>query len=212
MIISFSGTIGCGKDYCGKLIRDRIEPDVGWRIKKWAGKLKEIGSILSGVPIEMWEDQDFKRLTMTSGWGDMTYRQFLQKLGTEALRDNLHKDVWVNALMSEYFPISQCDKTGYIYPNWLITDTRFGNEVKAVKRLGGTTVRVVRTCAECGYLRGHKSSCKYYAESRHESETLLDYYTFDYVIENVGNDDDLIENLTKLLEYVRDKENRKERV
>ncbi len=32
----------------------------------------------------------------------MTVRELLQKLGTDAIRDNLHEDAWVNALISEY--------------------------------------------------------------------------------------------------------------
>ena len=35
----------------------------GWEDKKFAGKLKQIASLITGVPIEMWEDQEFKKKT-----------------------------------------------------------------------------------------------------------------------------------------------------
>ena len=72
-----------------------------WEIKKFAGKLKQIAYILTGFSIEMFEDQEFKRKQMSEGW-NMTYREFLQKLGTEAMRNGLHTNVWCNALFSDY--------------------------------------------------------------------------------------------------------------
>ena len=76
---------------------------------------------------------------------DMTYREFLQKLGTEAMRDGLHTNVWVNALFADYIPHkkeggfqrSVKDTNGIPYdfeyeveyPNWIITDMRFPNEL-----------------------------------------------------------------------------------
>ena len=81
-----------------------------WEIKKFAGKLKQIASLLTGFSIEMFEDQEFKRKQMSEDWG-MTYREFLQKLGTEAMRNGLHTNVWCNALFSDYIPISDISKS-----------------------------------------------------------------------------------------------------
>jgi hypothetical protein len=41
----------------------------------------------------------------------MSVRELLQKLGTEAMRDGLHTNVWVNALFSDYVPISDISKS-----------------------------------------------------------------------------------------------------
>jgi hypothetical protein len=74
----------------------------------------------------------------------LTPRTLLQLLGTECGRNIIHPNVWVNALMSKYKTCEhKCLKAGSNYcgdnkydctevPNWIITDTRFPNELKAV--------------------------------------------------------------------------------
>ena len=65
-----------------------------------------------------------------------TPRLLLQLIGTECGRQIIHPQIWVNALMSEYIDktLSQGKlKKKPIYPNWIITDMRFPNELKAVK-------------------------------------------------------------------------------
>lgn len=163
MIIGINGKIGSGKDTIGKIIQylkchytgDKtiekvlsssdddwwLEEQSGWEVKKFAGKLKTIASLLTGVRINDFEDQEFKKLEMNPEWG-MTYREFLQKLGTEAMRDGLHTNVWVNALFADYKMWSDGRKDWY--PDWIITDLRFPNEMEAVKERKGITIRVVR--------------------------------------------------------------------
>ena len=102
----------------------------------------------------------------------MTVRDLLQKLGTEALRDNLHPDVWVNALFSD---------PGFAAEKWLVTDVRFVNEAEAIKERGGILMRVKRDL-ETG---------------SHASETQLDKYKFDVVIKNNGNLEELVESVRK---------------
>jgi len=102
-IIGISGRIGSGKDTVGEIIKKLCLTNKGpeFEIKKFAGKLKTIASLLTGIPIEKWEDQEFKNLEMPEGW-NMTYRTFLQKLGTEGMRIGVHENVWCNALFSDY--------------------------------------------------------------------------------------------------------------
>ncbi len=59
MIIGISGYSGSGKDLVGTIIQE-ISLNK-WHIKKWAGKLKTIASILTGIPVEKFEDQEFKK-------------------------------------------------------------------------------------------------------------------------------------------------------
>lgn len=80
----------------------------------------------------------------------LTPRLMLQLIGTECFRNIIHPNTWVNSLFSEYkCPIcnSVPDKIcfGHSNPNWIITDTRFLNELDAVKSRGGLTIKVIRT-------------------------------------------------------------------
>jgi hypothetical protein len=93
----------------------------------------------------------------------MTVREFLQKLGTDGLRDGLHGNVWVNALFADYTPTH----------NWIITDVRFPNEAKAIKDRGGIIIRVDRPFVK--------------PINNHSSEIALDEWNFDYKIGNVSD-------------------------
>ena len=194
MIISITGKIGSGKDTIADIIM-QYTPYHDWEIKKFAGKLKDIAEILSGVPKINFEDQEFKKQDMGPEWG-MTYRDLLQKLGTEAMRNGLHTNVWVNALMSDYTPThyavgaleTELSEESAIYPNWLITDCRFPNELEAVKTHKGITIKVIR---DSGNTIG----------TTHASETALDDYTkWDYVVDNNGSFEDLKTQVFSILE------------
>jgi len=261
-LIAISGYAGSGKDLVGKIIqflhapetehvtlqdviedypsyKDWLVDTTDWEIKKWAGKLKEVASMLTGIPMEKFEDQEFKKTNLGPEWDFWTIsvisngklmfkkgrysskeeaeadiphlinaygvfrmeyvvdmqqtsvRDFLQKLGTEGLRTGLHTNVWVNALMSEYVPITDQSYVlsdgsyldlrqlpGHpVYPDWIITDTRFENEAEAIKKAGGIIIRVNRP--------GVKPT------NDHPSEVGLDHYDFDYVITNDGSIEDL---------------------
>jgi len=220
MIISISGKAGSGKDTVGKIIQDLTEED--WQIKKYSDKLKDIVCILIGCTREQLEDQEFKetplgkewdyRMVFDANWekqwtpqrpsfgNDMpikqrTPRQMLQLLGTECTRDVIHPDIWVNALYSEYRPQSyEKDSEGGIETvedKWIITDSRFPNDVKRTREMGGILIRVNR--AEC---EGRKNE--------HVSETALDdFEEWDYVIENNGTIEELIEQVKTILEEER---------
>ena len=189
-LLAINGKIGSGKDTIAKIIIGLAAQEIShypssmqtiWEVKKFAGKLKEIASLLTGINIADFEDQEFKKSFLPDEWniipkyewGDepkdprMTVRTFLQKLGTEALRDGLHTNVWVNALFSDYT----------VNSNWLITDCRFTNEYDAIKQRGGLIIRVNRVTGN--------------PVSNHPSETSLDNHKFDYVIDNNGSLTDL---------------------
>ena len=72
------------------------------------------------------------------------------------------------------------------YPNWIITDLRFENELKAVKNRQGINIRVNRPCFTCKTYEGKYCSNSYHLSNKHESETALDNTEFDYTIQNDG--------------------------
>jgi len=224
-LIAISGYAHSGKDTVGKLIQiascdnipegldledllynpkysSLITKNQNWKIKKWAGKLKTIASILTGISVEKFEDQDFKNKALDrqwcyptewlgkEWWVEMTAREFLQRLGTDALRNGLHKNTWVNALMADYKETEYIgsDSEGadiYGYPDWIITDTRFPNEAQAIKNAGGIVIRVDRP--------GYKPI------NNHPSETELDKWDFDYRILNISDLNSLLFTINTIL-------------
>ena len=148
-----------------------------------------------------------------------TIREFLQTLGTECLRNNLSKNIWAAALFADYKEESTnvLKGEGYhledTYPNWIITDMRFPNEMQAVVDRGGITIRVTRNPIIVLTLNGEKLSLDYnewlkqkqfyenqgWQFTEHPSETALDDAEFDYYIDNSGTIEDLIEKVREIL-------------
>lgn len=123
---------------------------------------------------------------------NLTPRLLLQLLGTKCGRNIIHPNIWVNSLMREYFCVqSDLAPNGIDCPNWIITDLRFLNEMEAVKKRNGITIRVNRDI----YLPGGGELG--YKED--ESETELDNAEFDYVINNDGTIEELIEKVKEIL-------------
>jgi hypothetical protein len=152
----------------------------------------------------------------TTGQDMLTPRTLMQLLGTEAGRNIIHPNIWVNALFADYigdnvFTVTENDGMSgtqeLVYPNWIITDVRFPNEAQAIKDRGGVVIRVNRT-STCGDVsfngtpkewkelveRNKKNNEKF----NHPSETALDNHNFDYVIDNSGSISDLIEKVKQL--------------
>lgn len=210
-IIGISGKHGSGKDTVAlilqllpfmpddnALLRALNDPKIvanvqdtsQWKIKKFASKLKEIASILTGIPVEKFEDQEFKNSRLGPEWfetkpyikgvantsNSMTVRTFLQKLGTDAMRIGLHENTWVNALAADYEPGCK----------WLVTDVRFKNEAKMLKEVGALLIRVDRN-VDTG---------------DHPSEVDLDDYKFDVVLDNSGSILNLVKQVRALYQIL----------
>lgn len=225
-IIGISGYAGSGKDTVGTLIqmiacKNRVakisveeilndyknnewwlEGHSGWEIKKFAGKVKVIASILLGVGVSKFEDREYKIKELGPEWDynrvefieqgvysstkqHMTVRDFMQKLATEAMRNRLHEDVWVNALFSDYVPEMYGDDSMRTLPKWIITDVRFLNEAKRIKDNNGIIIRVNRP--GIGPVNSHLS------------EIELDNYSFDYYIDNSKDIDYLSDQVKEIM-------------
>ena len=131
----------------------------------------------------------------------LTPRKLLQLLGTECGRQIIHPNIWVNALFADYKAVKVHEKVtdnlnlkSFKKPNWIITDVRFPNEAQAIKDRGGVVIRVNRTyyTEDKKYIMGHDPF------ETHPSETALDDYEFDHVIDNNGSIEDLIEKVKQL--------------
>lgn len=260
MIIGISGKIGSGKDTIGKIIQyltmksinvpnlqtfddfcknyDRYVNVVAgynhWQIKKFAYKLKQIVSLLTGISVEDLEKQEVKDSLLSEEWirygyangfiqkngqtimnneacskeryeqelktnwqtaykYQYTVRDLLQLIGTEAMRNVIHHNIWVNALFADYkLSKGKYDNVAIqdSYPYWLITDVRFPNEAEAIKERGGILIRVNR---------GRMSMVE--MANQHPSETALDNYDkWNYKIDNSGTMEQLIEMVQMILQ------------
>ena len=137
----------------------------------------------------------------------MTPRLLFQIIGTECIRDKVHPNAWVNALFADYkYEIHRSEvptrAAGFIdqhvYPNWIITDMRFPNELEAVKSRGGITIRVNRPYTTV--VGGNGIPATFNQNQFHPSETSLDSATFDFVISNDKDIEHLINEVRKILE------------
>jgi len=284
MIISLSGKKQSGKDLIADIIKSLIYCKIDgtelteenfesiryciinkYKVKKFAGKLKEVAATMLGCNAKDFESEEFKNSILGEEWWyyqdnvnnkflspyltefrsesenklllennyallmRMTPRIFLQKLATDAVRENLHSCSWINSTLADYNPKEL----------WVITDTRFENEINAIKykQPRFLNLRVERLqhledwckqyadyvtfiknpefidyklCSN-GFLSLLLTSDKYVKVNEekiktliynlsHESETQLDSYDgFDYLIENKGSIGDLIKVLKEIL-------------
>lgn len=213
MIIGITGYAGSGKDTFAQAIQYvtstypvpehmvdiagmfRVAHRLGspWQVRKFADGVRDVARVLApGIWFDTWED---KLKNMPPEWSvdgrPMTVREFLQKVSTEAMRDGLHEDVWVNCLMSKYVPTGFTHDKPFTYPDWLITDVRFPNEVDAVREKGGIIVRVERSGVA--------------AVNDHISESYVSQIEADCVVNNSFTFRELIDEANKLLEYVKER-------
>jgi hypothetical protein len=240
-----------------------------WKQVAFAGKLKQIVSILTGIPVKDLEKQEVKDRVLGEEWwfkhnnwigeeelvnyarlenktfkeylssdkhelisednGRKLYRMkymdkkrtvrwLLQTVGTEAMRDIIHPNIWVNALFADYNAGHRdvdcsggSERHKACYPDWIITDVRFPNELQAVKDKGGISIRVNRnlSCEVCKLTKTERRGKICYEitcpqgrenyQGNHPSETALDNAEFDYVIDNDGSIEDLVEKVREIL-------------
>jgi deoxyadenosine/deoxycytidine kinase len=135
----------------------------------------------------------------------LTPRYLLQNIGTDLFRNELHQNIWVNALMNDYYYENGITEDGnniiVTEHNWIITDCRFENELRAIKDRGGISIRVNREIKhQIEALKGSTNIPKgYFPTYQHESEIALDNAVFDYVIDNDSDINSLIEKVKEIL-------------
>jgi len=212
MIIGFSGKIGSGKDLAGTYLQYVLtKEEMGGRFKaytpdtfetlkeetrnllskseihKFGGPLKDMVCILLGCTREDLENREFKNQKLGKEWDDLTPRQIMQLLGTEAGRVVIHPNIWVNAALVGYREQKRWEMVDSTnigrYPKYILTDVRFPNEVQAIEELGGIVIRIERD----GLVK-----------SDHVSETALDGWTFEHIIENNGTKEEFYQKIEYL--------------
>lgn len=171
-IVGFSGFSGSGKDSAAvSLIK------LGWTRCAFADRLRAFTYAVN--PMVDRDGMRLKEAVDLYGWEGakrkfLEVRELLQRTGTDAGRDVLGGDVWVDAVMLDLpdTPVA-------------VTDVRFPNEARAIKAAGGVVIRVNRHGAE--------------PINSHVSDTSLDGWEFDAVIDNDGSLGDLADRVAEVV-------------
>lgn len=178
LLIGVSGKIGAGKTTFCNLLKTELEKhNVKVEFRNFADRLKKICYDLTGY---YGYTQEEKNIYLPE-FG-MTVGEALQKIGTDGLRDNFHKLVWVISALRDL-------EQDTLY---LIGDCRFPNEAIGIKEKGGI---VIRLNGDPAGVRANSQRDLY-----HLSETALDEYNeFDEVYENEGSQEDLQQFVNKVV-------------
>lgn len=140
-IIGLLGFAGSGKGTVG----DILDEEFGYQKVAFADSLKDAVSIIFGWDRKLLEgDTEVSRAYREKRdkfWSaslgrDITPRIILQQVGTEAMRDVIGENIWVQSLENKILNLEN--------KNIVITDVRFPNEIDLVRKLGGKLIRVRR--------------------------------------------------------------------
>jgi len=170
-IIAFAGRKQSGKStLCTQVVNfiydlEQLEDTAA--IYNFADPLKNVCMDILGLSFEQCHGTDNQKNELVNCYKDgnqMTARQVLQTVGTEFFRSIQH-NVWADAT------IRRIQQDNPLVA--LIGDCRFPNEVEAVKKAGGTVIKLTRNLYN----------------SDHASETALDpenydQSNFDLVVDN----------------------------
>lgn len=218
--------------------------------KSFAGKLKQIVALLTGCTVQDLESQEFKMKELGPEWDQSTqyngkechecgtygntyvmsdkptYRELLQVVGTDALRNVVHANVWVNALMADYKSKltskqikRQENRLASDHDVFLGKDTIY-HEKRTDKEVDSELKKFINS----GYPNWIITDLRFPNEAQaveevggitirvnrdngtraidlnpHPSETSLDSAKFKYTIDNDSNIEDLIEKVRTIL-------------
>lgn len=194
MLIGLVGFIGSGKG----TIADILTKKHNFTKLSFADTLKDATAVIFGWPRHLLEgDTDESRTfreQKDEWWSDrfgydFTPRLALQMMGTEAGREVFHSDIWLRSL----------ERRMELYPNVVIADVRFPNEIDFIQSKGGFIVRIQRGNKPEWYddaldANNAKSGRHQYARDLmvtkhnvHYSEWAWIGSNADYQIDNVGS-------------------------
>lgn len=129
-LIGLTGLPRSGKDTAAEYLV-RAE---GYTRRAFATPLKEAAALLLNREVyEMEGQQGFDREALLPEWGFST-RWFLQRFGTECMRNQIDQDFWIKRMRSSLLAGG----------SHVITDVRFQNEADLVHELGGQIIEISR--------------------------------------------------------------------
>lgn len=209
MIIGVCGFIGSGKDTVADYLTNFHE----FRRESFANTLKDAVAQVFGWDRTLLEGRTKQarewRERVDPWWAErlkmpnLTPRLMLQRWGTEVCRKGFHDDIWIASLENKLR-----NSTDSI----VISDCRFPNEIKSIKKAGGIVIRVTRGQEPEWYQdalnfnAGPRTIGWSLGEERlkklgiHASETAWVGTKFDAILDNNGTIDDLFYQIKNLVE------------
>ena len=182
MIMGVTGYATCGKSEVARILHELY----GFNVVSFADKLRSMAIAIDPYicieePSAHGTDGKFMRYSeVLKEHGYITakkfpdFRRFLQRLGTEGVRDHIGHNAWVDALMSDI------DRS---FDNFAIPDVRFPNEAGAIRRRNGKIWKVVRPGISVD--NGHES--EQYVESMDCEATIMNNSTLEHLEAEVKN-------------------------
>lgn len=183
MIIGLTGRKGVGKDTVAKYLIDRY----GFIRLSFADPLKQAVANLFGIELALVEALKAEdKVAETTGHVileiagrtqyDYSWREFLQRFGTEMGRNTFGEDFWIERWQDEYDAL----KAEHV----VATDVRFDNEARRILSEGGYIIEITRP--------GYESD-------GHVSEAGIDEDLIDAWITNNGSLDDLLSKTHEMI-------------
>jgi len=191
MLIGVVGLIGSGKG----TVADRLEHKHKFRKDSFAKSLKDAVGSMFNWDREMLEGKTDEsrawRERPDAFWSkrfgkDVTPRWVLQHFGTEVMRQGMHDAIWVDSCMARY------DGKPTV-----IADTRFENEIKTIREMGGTILLVKRGQNPdwfTDYIEGN-----IVPKNVHSSEYAWAKSEYDHLITNDGTLEELHQKIDDLI-------------
>lgn len=205
-IFGLVGFIGSGKDTVAKI----LETEYHFTRISFAGSLKDTLANIFGWRRELLEGTtEYSRIwreRVDSWWAqrlgipEFTPRFAMQHFGTNVCRDHFHNDIWVASLERKLLNASD---------NIVVSDCRFTNEISSLRNAGGKIIWVQRGPMPVWYDQAlqimlhevdlEQRNRKLLALGVHVSELDWLTNTFDYVLYNNGNLEQLAGNVKNLV-------------
>ena len=178
--IYFVGKAGAGKSYSAKFL-----------IKKYNYQVAKFA-----YPVYMIAEKYFNMKKKD--------RKLLQIIGTEAARDNIDTEIWVNRFKEDMKIVKlTVQKLNLLIPKFVMDDCRFPNEHKILQELGfvGIYIKVPDKIREKRLENRDGNSQK--NTLQHRSETLIDTFKDELIqLDGSGSLEESYIKLNKLLQKI----------